>query len=188
MTTVGRSSRTVLANDEDAVEGIAHDFTSGRSLVWFNTGRRGGPAAEYRHNYVLTSPDTAPLTGSVPGIMLSAAHCGERAFGVVAAFDDLTSDQPMIKHRLFELPLGGGEPVLRGEWEWQNGFRSESRTTACSADGSSLLNLYGSVEARHDQTGVLGLELVQLDTGTGVRTPVTRGYGRPFRMAPGRTR
>ncbi|MFI6173744.1 hypothetical protein ACIBCN_43705 [Nocardia sp. NPDC051052] len=167
---VSRSGRNVLANDEDAVEGIAQDFASGRSLVWFNTGKRGGTTTEYRHNYVLTAPDTAPLTGSVPGIMLSAAHCGERAFGVVAAFDDLTSDQPMIKHRLFELPIEGGEPVLRGEWEWQNGFRSESRTAACSADGSALVNLYGSAEARHNETGTLGLELVQLDTATGART------------------
>ncbi|MCM6773609.1 hypothetical protein NDR87_09015 [Nocardia sp. CDC159] len=168
--TVGPSGRTMLANNEAAVEGIAHDYASGRSLVWFNTGPGGGTASQYRHDYVLTFPDTAPLPGSVPGIMLSAAHCGERAFGVVAAFDDLTSDQPMIKHRLFELPLAGGEPVLRGEWEWPNMFRSESRTAACSADGSALFNLYGSVDARRDRAGALGLELVRLDTGTGART------------------
>ncbi len=168
--TVGPSGHTVVANDEVAVEGIAHDVASGRSLLWFNTGPGGGKASQYRHDYVLTSPDTAPLSGSVPGLMLSAAHCGERAFGVVAAFDDLTSDQPMIKHRLFELPLAGGEPVLRGEWEWPNGFRSESRTAVCAADGSALFNLYGSVDARHDRNGTPGLELVRLDTGTGART------------------
>ncbi|MFI6043651.1 hypothetical protein ACIA8C_18620 [Nocardia sp. NPDC051321] len=171
VTTVSQSGRNVLANDEDGVEGIAQDFTSGRSLVWFNTGTGGGPAAQYRHDYVLTSPDTAPLRGSVPGLMLSAAHCGKRAFGVVVTFDDLTAPQPMIKHRLFELPIDGGEPVLRGEWEWPNGFRSESRASACSADGSALFNLYGSVEARRNETSALGLELVQLDTATGARTP-----------------
>ncbi|MFI7002086.1 hypothetical protein [Nocardia sp. NPDC050175] len=168
--TVGPSGRTMLANNQDTVEGIAHDVASGRSLIWFNTGTRGGTAAQYRHDYVLTSPDAAPLPGSVPGIMLSAAHCGESAFGVVVTFDDLTSDQSMIKHRLFELPINGGEPVLRGEWQWPNMFRSESRTSTCSADGSALFNLYGSADASYDRTGGLGLELVQLDTGTGART------------------
>lgn len=166
LTDTGRSRFPI---DENMIEGATANPQSGGALFWFNTARPDGPAVPYRNNYVMTRPDAAPSAGSVPGIMQTAGHCGSSAFGVAVDFDDIVSGRPDTRNRLYELTTSG-EPIVRGEWNYPTEFRSFSRTAACSADGSALYNLYGSVAAIRDESGKSDLTLVRIDTATGVRT------------------
>ncbi|HEY5853765.1 MAG TPA: hypothetical protein VIW24_06840 [Aldersonia sp.] len=168
--TVTDTGRYSIPIDENIVEGAVRDTQSGRSLFWFNTGRPDGPGTAYRNNYVLTSPDGEFHTGSVPGMVFSAAHCGDRVYGVVADVESLMSDQQTIPHRLYELPVDGGEPLLRGEWAYPAGFRTTSRASVCWADGTAIYNIYGSGEARYSENGEPASELVRIDTATGAHT------------------
>lgn len=163
--------------DENMVEGASIDPATGRAMFWFNTGRPDGPEVAYRNNYVITGPGGPPVTGSVPGMMLTGSYCGNTGYGLVVGFDDLTSGAPSVRHRLYELPDAGGEAVLRGEWDYPVDFRAVSRTNACSADGRTLYNLYGTTDARRAATAESGLMLVRIDTTTGAHTETTVDIG-----------
>ncbi|WP_280355970.1 hypothetical protein [Nocardia otitidiscaviarum] len=163
--------------DENMIEGASGDPATGRSMFWFNTGRPDGPEIAYRNNYVITGPEQPPVTGSVPGMMLTGGFCTDTGYGVVVDFDDLTAGLPSVRHELYELPGAGGEAVLRGEWEYPADFRAVSRTDACSADGRTLYNLYGSVDARRGDTAGAGLRLVRIDTTTGTHSETAVDIG-----------
>lgn len=167
--TVTQGGRTSTAIDENMVEGTAHDQRTGRTMFWFNTAQPDGPDIPYRNNYVMTGPGQTFHSDSVPGMMHSAGHCGNRAYGVVAAFDAVAARSPTLAHQLYEMPIDGA-PVKLSEWNFPEGFRAVSRTEACTADGNTLYNLYGSVEARRVPTTGSGLVLVRTDTTTGTHT------------------
>ena len=181
--TVTDADRRSVGIDENIVEGAVRDPRSGRSLFWFNTGSPGG--GPYRNNYVLSDPDAEPHVGTIPGIILVAAHCGSRAYAVVADIQAIGGG-PTVTHRLYEFPVDGGEPVLRGSWEYPQDFSSTSRAVVCSADGAAIYGLFGPPEARRSATGAPGLVLVRIDTATGSRTesPVDMG-GRAAAARPG---
>lgn len=157
--------------DENMIEGATPNFQSGGSLFWFNTARPDGPTVPYRNNYVMTSADASTKQGSVPGMMLTAGHCNNSAFGVVADFDDVVSGNPNGRHRIYEMTMTD-EPRVRGEWEQPTESRPFSRTSVCSSDGSALYNIYGSVDALRDDSGESDLTLVRIDTHTGALTHI----------------
>lgn len=175
--TLTATGRTDVPIDENMVEGAASDPRTGHTMFWFNTARPDGPHVPYRNNYVITAPDQPAVTGSVPGMMLTGSFCGNRVYGTVAGFDALTAATPTVSHQLYELPGGGEESVLRGQWEYPADFRPISRTDACAPDGSAFYNLYGSVEARRGRTAQSGLTLIRTDTATGTRTETTINVG-----------
>lgn len=169
VTTLTTAGSTHTPIHENMVGGAASDADTGGVLHWFNTAQPDGPEVPYRNSYVLTSPEADPYVGAVSGIVLTAGHCGTSAYGVVADVKAITSGQTSTPHRLYQL-TNQAEPAVRGGWDYPTDFRPLSRTSACSDDGTTLYNLYGSAAALRDRTGAGAMTLVRIDTNSGART------------------
>ncbi|GAF43705.1 hypothetical protein [Rhodococcus wratislaviensis] len=130
VTTLTSTSRIDVPVDEGIVEAAANNPETGSATVWFNSGRTS--------NFVSVDADGQTRTGSVQGMVRTATYCGDRQFAVVR---DIIPTGEMTKHRLYELPPGGGL-VVRGEWDLPVGVGPASRNPACAADGQSILALW----------------------------------------------
>ena len=130
VTTLTSTSRIDVPVDEGIVEAAANNPETGSATVWFNSGRTS--------NFVSVDADGQTHTGSVQGMVRTATYCGDRQFAVVR---DIIPTGEMTKHRLYELPPGGGL-VVRGEWDLPVGVGPASRNPACAADGQSILALW----------------------------------------------
>lgn len=149
---------------EDMIEAAVEDRESGRATLWFNSGIVDG---NYSTRFVSINNDNAAHSGIVPGMVITSAYCGNSLFAVAEDQASVSWGQP-AKSWLYEI-APGSQPVIKGEWEYPDGFRPVSREAACSPDGASILALFASNEAAATETGTPGLTLVRVNLSDGSR-------------------
>ncbi|MFD4469654.1 hypothetical protein ACFWPA_15350 [Rhodococcus sp. NPDC058505] len=158
VTTLTPTTRTEVGIDEFMVQAAVNDPATGTATIWFNSGRES--------SFVTLAGDGHPVSGSVPGLVVVAAQCGDRAVAIARDVTPADAEGRWLA-RLVEVPAGG-TPVERGRWFDDPDFSAVSSTGVCTPDGTAMLSLHrspptpGSTEA--------GLALARTELADGARS------------------